>query len=120
MGGDDYKLPEPKPDAAQNELANWAIVEIFGHSRYAGTVSEHTIGGCSFVRVDVPEVEGEPAFTKLFGNAAIYSITPVSEAIARVVAKQFQSRPLTVYVQELEQAAQRRRAQLAGGEDYDE
>jgi hypothetical protein len=99
--------PDVTPDA--QDAPQWAIVEIFGHSRYAGTISEHTIGGCSFVRVDVPEVDGEPAFTKLFGNAAIYSITPVSEQICRVVAKQFQSRPLTVYVQELEESAQRRR-----------
>ncbi len=105
---------DQKQDAPQ-----WAIVEIFGHSRYAGTVSEHTIGGCSFVRVDVPEVDGEPAFTKLFGNAAIYSITPVSEQIARVVAKQFQSRPLTVYVQELEQASERRRLRAAGIDEDD-
>lgn len=91
----------------------WAIVEIFGHTRYAGTVSEHQIGGCSFVRVDVPEIDGQPAFTKLFGNAAIYSITPTSEQIARLVAKQFQSRPLTVYIEELEQNAKQRRLRAA-------
>lgn len=95
----------------------WAIVEIFGHSRYAGTIAEHQIGGCSFVRVDVPEIDGQPAFTKLFGNAAIYSITPVSEQIARLVAKQFQSRPLTVYVEELEQSARQRRLKAVGEEE---
>lgn len=58
-----------KPEAPEIQ---WAIVEIFGHSRYAGIISEHAIGGCSFVRVDVPETGEEPAFTKLFGQGAIY------------------------------------------------
>ena len=101
----------PSEDAPQ-----WAIVEVFGHARYAGTISEHTIGGCSFVRVDIPEVAGEPAFTKLFGNAAIYSITPVSEQIARAVAKSFQSRPLTVYDEEIEAATRQRRLDAARDE----
>jgi hypothetical protein len=111
----------PKQQSKQEQPGEtdkqWAIVEIFGHSRYAGTVSEHQIGGCSFVRVDVPEIDGQPAFTKLFGNAAIYSITPVSEQIARLVAKQFQSRPLTVYVEELEQSARQRRLKAVGEEE---
>ena len=34
----------------------WAIVEVMGHSRYAGRVTEQAIGGCAFVRVDVPAV----------------------------------------------------------------
>jgi hypothetical protein len=40
----------------------WAIVEIFGHQRIAGRLTEQTIGGCSFVRVDVPalpQADGE-------------------------------------------------------------
>jgi hypothetical protein len=104
-----------KQEKQSSQLEQWAIVEIFGHVRYAGTISEHQIGGSNFVRVDVPEIDGEPAFTKLFGQAAIYSITPVSEQIARLVAKQFQSRPLTVYVQELEEAVRRKR--LGSGDE---
>ena len=36
----------------------WAIVELFGHQRIAGKISEHAVGGCSFVRIDVPEFNG--------------------------------------------------------------
>jgi len=46
----------------QTEL--WAVVELFGHQRIAGKISEHNLGG-TFVRVDVPSVGGRPAFTKL-------------------------------------------------------
>lgn len=37
------------------KFEQWAIVDLFGHTRIAGKVSEQVIGGCSFVRVDVPE-----------------------------------------------------------------
>src|SRR6266849_111099 len=114
------RIERGRPDqlmstSEQKPEQQWAIVEVFGHNRYAGTVSEHQIGGCSFVRVDIPEMNGEPAFSKLFGNAAIYSITPVSEQIARLVAREFQSRPLTVYIRELEEDVRRRR--LGSGEE---
>lgn len=75
----------------------WAIVEIMGHQRYAGRVTEQTVGGCAFVRVDVPAVNGEPAFTKLFGQASIFCITPVSEDVARAAAQRTQSRPVEIY-----------------------
>jgi hypothetical protein len=104
------KMKGPALDATEKAAEpQWAIVEIFGHSRYAGVISEHTIGGCSFVRVDIPECEDQPAFTKLFGQGAIYSITPVAEPIARVCVRELQSRPLNVYSVELEDAVTRRR-----------
>jgi hypothetical protein len=59
----------------------WAIVELFGHTKLAGEISEHTIGGCSFVRIDVPAVGSMPRFTKLQGNSSIYGITFVTEEV---------------------------------------
>lgn len=76
----------------------WAIVEIFGHERIAGDVSEQVIAGHGFVRVDVPELDGQPAFTRMYGHAAIYSITPVSEDIARRAAAAMRVRPVNVYL----------------------
>lgn len=84
------------------KFEQWAIVEVMGHRRFAGLVTEQTIGGSSFVRVDVPEVQSQrgetlPAFTKLFGSGSIYCISPVSEAIARGLATQWCERPVSVY-----------------------
>ncbi len=76
---------------------SWAIVEIMGHQRYAGHVTEETIGGCAFVRVDVPAVGDQAAFTKLFGQSSIFCITPVSEEIGRAAAARQQARPIEIY-----------------------
>ena len=75
----------------------WAILEIMGHSKYAGRVSEQAIGGCSFVRVDVPAVDGRLAFTKLFSQGSIFCITFCSEALAKTVASQTYAKPVEVY-----------------------
>ena len=75
----------------------WCIVEIFGHERIAGRVTEQIIGGCSFVRVDVPEIEGQPGFTRLYGEKAIYSITPAAEDIVRRAAVAMRVVPVHVY-----------------------
>jgi len=64
----------------------WAIVELFGHSMIAGMASEQSIAGSNMLRVDVPEVDGSPAFTKFFGSGAIYAITPTTEENARIAA----------------------------------
>lgn len=87
----------------------WGLVEIFGHQQLAGHIAEAQIGGCAFVRVDVPECGMRPAWTRFFGNGAIYSMTPTSEEIARAAAERLAKNggsPLPVYVPELEAAHQ--------------
>ena len=76
---------------------SWAIVELFGHSRIAGKVSEQVIAGDTFLRVDVPEVDGEAEFTRFYGASAIYSITPTTEGVARQAVAVLQARPVTIY-----------------------
>ena len=73
----------------------WAIVELFGHQRMAGRMSEATVGGGAFVRVDVPS--GDGFTTRLLGSGAIYAINIVDEAIAREAASRFRWRPVYGY-----------------------
>lgn len=87
-------MTQPNSEQAFDQ---WCIVELFGHQRLAGRVSEQVIAGTSFVRVDVPECEGRPAFTTFKGGSAIYGITPVSEEIARAVAANIGARPVQSY-----------------------
>lgn len=59
----------------------WAVVELFGHQRVAGRISDQAIGGESFIRVDIPR--GEGSYTRLFGKSAIYAINLCDEPTAR-------------------------------------
>lgn len=81
-----------------DSFESYCIVELFGHQKIAGKVTEQVIGGQSFVRVDVPETKRTSAFTRLFGAGAIYSITPVSEEIALRAAESIYVEPVTVYI----------------------
>jgi hypothetical protein len=76
---------------------SWAILEIMGHQTFAGRVSEQTIGGASFVRIDVPAVDNLQAFTKMFGASSIYCITPVTEEVAVARAKTLLQQPMAFY-----------------------
>lgn len=71
---------EPRPE--------WAIVEIMGHRRHAGAISEVQRFGASMLRIDVPGHEpGSIYATHYFGGPAIFSIRPCTEARARQEAR---------------------------------
>lgn len=72
----------------------WALVELFGHTRIAGRVSEQTIAGGALIRVDIPETKANPSFTRFFGISAIYSINPVTEEVARHMAESIAVKPI--------------------------
>ena len=78
--------PEKKEESP--ELKSWALVELFGHQRIVGFLSQQSFGSGVLFRVDVPDLtsSGKPirdGFTRYFGLAAIYSITPISEEMVR-------------------------------------
>ena len=83
----------------------FAIVELMGHNMIAGYVTEQIIAGAAFVRIDVPDVIAcpdaslsVPGFTKLFGPAAIYAITPTDETTARQAAVNLTTRPVSPWI----------------------
>ncbi len=63
----------------------YCILELFGHRKLAGMVSEQSIGGTSFIRIDIPQ-KGQVAVTQFYSPAAVYCMTPTTEAIARAYA----------------------------------
>jgi len=77
----------------------WCVVEVMGRRMYGGRVTEQTLGGATFIRVDVPENAsvGRSAFTKLLTAGSIYAITPCSEETARRFAALSSDGPMHVY-----------------------
>jgi len=76
----------------------WAIVELFGRHVLSGQVSEVAIAGTDMLRVDVPSVNGNPAYTKFYGGQAIYAITPTDELSAMHAIEHLHSRPFETWV----------------------
>jgi hypothetical protein len=87
------------PEAAEAEtFEQWAILELFGHNQIAGLVSEQSIAGGAFIRVDVPEIRGAPAFTKFYNASAVYAITPCTHEAAITAAQKLEIRPVSVWI----------------------
>ncbi len=83
---------------ADEKFSQWCIVELFGRQVIAGLVTDQVIGGTSFVRVDVPSVDGAPAFTRFYGNGAIYAMTPVTMEMAETALRYSRPNPINVYI----------------------
>jgi hypothetical protein len=96
------QLAEAQAMETSEKFESWAILEIFGHTQIAGKVTEASIGGCAFVRVDVPEINGAEAFTKFYGDGAIYSLTPCSEEAARIAATHIKAAPVSIWMPEIQ------------------
>lgn len=81
-------LLPPEEEQPSQELKSWALVELFGHQRIVGYLSQQTFGTGVLFRVDVPDLTSSgksirDGFTRYFGLSAIYSITPISEEMVR-------------------------------------
>ena len=81
----------------QEKFESWGLLELFGHQRLAGRLTEQTVGGVHFIRIDIPEVDGAPAHTRFFTQGAIYGMTVTSEELARGMAERLCARPVQAY-----------------------
>ena len=71
----------------------WAIVELMGHVKLAGKLTEEEKFGTKLGRIDIPQEEG--FITQFFGGGTIYRITIVTEAVARQVNRQTSPAPIS-------------------------
>lgn len=60
----------------------WAILELMGHQRMAGKLTEVTVAGHGFLRIDVPATESVPAFTRLVSPASVCAMQRANLAVA--------------------------------------
>jgi hypothetical protein len=72
---------------------SWAILELMGHVKMAGRVSEEERFGSKLGRIDVP-TDGDAFVTVYFGASSVYRLTVVSEEAARAVARGNKPRPV--------------------------
>jgi hypothetical protein len=77
------------------KFSEWAKVELMGHNVIIGQVSEASLAGGAFLRVDVPSFNGSPAFTRYFSPNAIYGISPVTEEVARALLTHYRHEPVS-------------------------
>jgi len=77
------------------KFEQWGIVELMGHQRTAGRLSEEQIGGANMLRVDVPN--GDSFRTAYYGSSAIYALHVTDEKIARAAATSMGTRPPYAY-----------------------
>lgn len=85
-------------ETAREPFAGWCILELFGHRRLGGYVTEQEIAGAAFIRIDVPDEPGptgqEYQATQFYSASAIYAITPTTEEIARALAARNRPAPV--------------------------
>ena len=80
-------MPTTPPAQTSEPVVDfWAVLELMGHRRLAGHLTETQIAGAGFLRIDIPADGDQPAATQIYAPAAVYAITPVTEETARLVA----------------------------------
>lgn len=85
-----------QPTEEQQAFEMWAVVELLGHRRLAGRLTEQQVAGQVLLRVDVPALDGSMT-TQLYGGQAIYCLTPTTEEVARALALRLQPEPVHRY-----------------------
>jgi len=89
----------------KEQFDSWAILELMGHRRLAGRVSEVELAGHGMLRIDVPTAAPGGFITQYYSPSSMYALSPTTEEIARAVAKR--NRPEPVYAFELPAPPQR-------------
>lgn len=125
----------------------WAVLEIFGHQRYAGFVTTEAFGQAVLFRVDVPPLaerervtkhygyddDGKSippgstvkeaavqGYTKYFGPGAIYAMTPCTQAVAEEAVEAMQSRKISIVSRAAEAQTQPALRESFADDDRDE
>jgi hypothetical protein len=85
-------------ESMPGRVDGWGILEVMGHRRLAGQVTEVEVCGARMLRVDVPDTSEEAApdavhLTQFYPPSAIFCLTPTTEAKAREEASRLQPRP---------------------------
>ncbi len=75
-------------------FSGWVILELMGHRRLAGFMTEQEIAGVGFLRIDLPEDNDHVPATQFYAPSSVYAITPTTEEVARAVAQHGRPEPV--------------------------
>jgi len=90
-----------QPATDQREtFEGFAVLELMGHRRLAGWVSEQEIAGHGMLRIDIPNTgedqeQREWASTHYYAPAALYSIIPCGKDEAYAIAESQMPQPIS-------------------------
>lgn len=83
-----------------NAFGTWAILELMGHVKLGGFVTEEERFGTKVGRIDVPGPNGMIT-TQYFGGSSLYRMTPCTAEVAKAYAVNNQPRPVHLFQLEL-------------------
>ncbi len=69
-----------------DKFEQWGVVEIMGHQRAAGRLTEEVVAGANLLRVDAP-INAHDFRTVYYGAAAIYALHVTGEEEARKMGR---------------------------------
>lgn len=103
----------------------WADIQFMGHRRLIGKVRTDQIGGTAIFVVETPN-DTDGFDTEIYAASALYALRPISEQIARAIAKRINPAPVNPYelpddwrkaIQSVEQEKRDRARAIEAGED---
>ncbi len=97
-------------NSKREEDIGWAILELMGHRKLVGYISEAEIAGRPLLRIDVPQ---EPPVTEFYSPDAVYCISPTTEATVRgIIAHGRRREPVSRYEVPLQLPAPQRESEI--------
>lgn len=70
----------------KEKLEQYAVIEMMGHRKIVGKITESDIAAGVLLKVTVLSKDGKPDRTEYIGLASIYCLTIVTEEVALAVA----------------------------------
>jgi hypothetical protein len=74
--------------AKSSSEEKWALVELVGYQQFAGNVSDESINGKQYIRVEVPETKVHKAFDCKFGIESVHHIRYITKEQAETIIRQ--------------------------------
>lgn len=81
---------------AADKFASWAFLELMGHRKLAGFVTETEVAGGKFLRIDVTDSDGK-SLSQFYRPEAVYCITPTTETMVRAWTQNNSAAPVHRY-----------------------